>query len=433
MDDRYFVTPAPPGSPDDGSGRVRPPVKRRRSLPLTAIVAAAAAAGAAALTLVVVKETGWIEQGDTVVVLPRTGSAAEEVTDVPAAAIGGKGFDAAALYAERAPGVVTIHADFGDGVPGAEAQGSGFVVSDDGYILTNSHVITTAGIEDVGDDPEAAQQIYVEFLDGERVPAVIVGWDVFSDVGVLRVESGRVALDPLPLGTSDDVVVGEPVAAIGSPFGQTSSLSVGVVSATGRSIRSLTSDYNLIDAIQIDAPINRGNSGGPLFDADGEVVGINSQIRSASGLAEGVGFAVPIDTALRSMQQLIEDGTVSYPWVGISTTTLTPGVAESLGFRVNRGAAIQQVYADTPASAAGLVGGDDPELLNGVPYRPGGDVIVAVGGEPIESSEDLIRELARGYRPGDLVELEVQRGDSREIVVVRVGERPNAPPSQRDG
>lgn len=433
MDDRYFVTPPSPGAPDDGSGRSGPRRGRRRLASLTVLAAALAAAGAAAATLLVARETGWVDSGETVVVFSRSPGPADGDADVPAAAAGPGSFDAAALYAARAGGVVTIHADFGDGISGSEAQGSGFVVSDQGYVLTNSHVITTAGLEDVLERVEPAGQIYVEFVDGERVPAQIVGWDVFSDVGLLKVAAGTGLLDPVPLGSSASVVVGEPVAAIGSPFGQTSSLSVGVVSATGRSIRSLTSDYNLIDAIQIDAPINRGNSGGPLFDAEGEVIGINSQIRSASGLAEGVGFAVPIDTALRSMEQLIEDGSVSYPWVGISTATLTPSVAGRLGFAVERGAAIQQVYDQTPASAAGLIGGAESRVLDGVPYRLDGDVIVAVGGEAVETSEDLIRELARAYRPGDLVELEIQRGDERMSVEVRVGERPDTAPRGPDG
>ena len=149
-------------------------------------------------------------------------------------------------------------------------------------MLTNSHVITTAGEADETQTPEAAARVYVQYRDGERVAAKIIGWDLYDDVGLLKVDPANHAVSPVPLGDSAAVVVGEPVAAIGSPFGQQSSLSVGVVSATERSIDSLTSSYDLIDAIQTDAPINRGNSGGPMFNARGEVIGINAQIRSES-------------------------------------------------------------------------------------------------------------------------------------------------------
>ena len=397
---------------------------------LFVVVAALAAAGDAAAALAIAKTTDWLGSDETVVVFSRPDASGEQPASqgrVPAAS-----FDAAALYRDRSAGVVTIYADFDNEIPGAEAQGSGFVVSAQGHVLTNSHVITTAGIGSSDQEVEAAAEISVEFVDGERVGAQVVGWDIFSDVGVLKVDATEHLLSPVPLGTSSTVTVGEPVAAIGSPFGQASSLSVGVVSATGRSISSLTSGYSVIDAIQIDAPINRGNSGGPLFNGSGDVIGINAQIRSATGLAEGVGFAVPIDTALRSMAQLIEDGKVQYPWVGISTATLTPGVAARLGYEAERGAAIQRVYDDTPASEAGLREGDEAQILDGVPYRVGGDVVVAVDGEPISSSEDLIRILAARYRPGDEVPLRVQRGSEQVEITVLVGERPEDAPRARN-
>src|SRR5688572_14216701 len=188
--------------------------------------------------------------------------------------------------------------------------------------MTNSHVVTTAG-ESAG-AARSARTVYVQFADGDRVPGKIVGYDPFTDVAVLRVDGASHKLSAVPLGDSSAVVVGEPVAAIGSPFGNESSLSVGVVSATNRSISSLTSIYNVVDAIQTDAPINRGNSGGPLFDARGRVIGVNAQIRSESGNNEGVGFAIPINAAKRSLEQLVADGEVSYAYVGVKTTDLTP-------------------------------------------------------------------------------------------------------------
>src|SRR5204862_6989110 len=217
----------------------------------------------------------------------------------------------------------------------------------------NSHVITNAGESAPG---HGADRVYVEFQDRDRAPAKIVGWDVFDDVGVLKVEPSAHSLTPVPLGNSAAVAVGEPVAAIGSPFGNEDSLGVGVVSATHRSIDSLTSSYALVDAIQTDAPINHGNSGGPLFDARGRVIGINAQIRSDSGSAEGVGFAVPINSARRSMAQLIAGGRVSYAYVGIQTEDLIPSVAKRLGYVVSHGAVVLGVTSHSPGAAAGLRG-----------------------------------------------------------------------------
>src|SRR5439155_16288243 len=238
--------------------------------------------------------------------------------------LAGNGFDPARIYAQRSAGVVTIYAVFA--AAQESTQGSGFVVSGDGLILTNSHVITTAG-QDPRATPRAADALYVEFADHDRVPAKIVGWDVFDDVGVVRIDPKQHSVTPVPLGNSAAVRVGDPVAVIGSPFGNENSLAVGVVSATRRSIDSLTSpDYNLIDAIQTDAPINHGNSGGPMFDARGRVVGINAQIRSSTGGSgfEGVGFAVPIDSARRSLTQILQTGSVRYAYIGIETEDLTP-------------------------------------------------------------------------------------------------------------
>ena len=250
-----------------------------------------------ALVLLVPGTAGWLHGDRKTVVLQETAPAQAAAAPVRPAVAGV--FDPARVYARRSPGVVTLYSVFSSGNNTSASQGSGFVVSPDGLILTNSHVITTAGEGDGNVRP--AGDVFVEFQDRDRVKATIVGWDVFDDVGVLRVDPKAHELTPLPLGDSSRVVVGQPVAAIGSPFGNENSLAVGVVSATQRSIESLTSRYNLVDAIQVDAPINHGNSGGPLFDAAGRVIGINAQIRSDSGNAEGVGFAVPINAARRSM------------------------------------------------------------------------------------------------------------------------------------
>jgi S1-C subfamily serine protease len=386
--------------------------------------------------LVLGKATGWIDDGQTQAVVLTTaeqGTPAASRVDEGAEAkpLPGNDFDPAQIYRERAAGVVTIIAVFGSGTSIATsdaAQGSGFVVSKDGYILTNSHVITTAGEGAASATPEAAASVFVEFRDGDRVRARIVGWDVYDDVGLVKVDPSDHQLTSMPLGDSAHVVVGEPVAAIGSPFGNDSSLSVGVVSATERSIASLTSSYNLVDAIQTDAPINRGNSGGPMFDARGRVIGINAQIRSDSGNAEGVGFAVPINSARRSMEQLIKSGKVRYAWLGVSTQTLTPKLAEHFGYPDAQGAAVQTVVGGSPAAGAGLRGGGSEKEFTGVPFRPGGDLIVAIDGAPVLTAEDVVRVITEGLLPGQTTHLTILRGSKRMVVAVRLGERPATPP-----
>jgi S1-C subfamily serine protease len=331
----------------------------------------------------------------------------------------GNRFDPASLYTRRAPGVVTIYADLGaDG----QSQGSGFVVDGKGTILTNAHVVTNVA---TSTDVQGARALYVEFRDGDRVPAAIVGWDLFNDIGVVRVDPDDHAVQAVPLGDSAAVRVGEPVAAIGSPFGNQSSLAVGVVSATGRSIDSLTSNYAVADAIQIDAPINRGNSGGPLFDARGRVIGINAQIRSDSGTAEGVGFAIPINVARRALEQLERTGRVSYAYIGVTTQDVTPGMAKRFGIDAPRGALVANVEDDTPAARAGIRGGDQSESYNGLAITFGGDVILSIAGVPVRSSEDVSRIVTEQLHAGQTVDVVVLRdGSERRTIRVTLGERP---------
>jgi S1-C subfamily serine protease len=394
------------------------------------VVALIAAVVGGAAVLAVGKAAGWLDGRSTTVVF-RSAPAADDVA-APAAVgpaakpLSGGSFSPARIYAARSPGVVTIYAIYGDSSDtGQTAQGSGFVVSREGYILTNSHVITTAG---EGNAPaKAANQLYVEFQDHDRVAAKVVGWDIFDDVGLVKVDPSAHRLRPVPLGDSARVRVGEPVAAIGSPFGNENSLSVGVVSATKRSIGSLTSDYNLVDAIQTDAPINHGNSGGPLFDARGRVIGINAQIRSASGNAEGVGFAVSIDSAKRSMAQLIATGRVAYAYAGITTEDLTPALAHRFGYRPTHGAVIDTVRRGTPAEAAGLRGGNREERVLGARFTRGGDLIVGIDGQPVRSAEDVVRIVTERVLPGERVRFTIVRDGKRRDVSVRLTERPAHP------
>ena len=398
-----------------------------RSGPLVAVAVACALLGAVA-ALALGKATGWIGDRTTVTVfraspvLPTTEPAAVGPAAKPLA---GNGFDPRRIYARRSPGVVTIYAQYGtDPSRRQVAQGSGFVISGQGYILTNSHVITDAG---EGRSVHGADRVYVEFQDLDRTPAKIVGWDVFDDVGVLKVDPGTHQLTAVPLGNSAAVSVGEPVAAIGSPFGNENSLGVGVVSATHRSINSLTSSYALVDAIQTDAPINHGNSGGPLFDARGRVIGINAQIYSATGTARGVGFAVPINSARRSMEQLIATGSVSYAFVGVTTEDLTPSLARHFGYPVDHGAVIARVQDGSPAADAGLRGGDGRESFLGTEFVKGGDVIVAIAGKAVRSSEDVVRIVTTSLSPGERTRVTVVRHGARVQVPVRLIQRPTEP------
>ena len=402
-----------------------------RPAPL-AIVAIVAAVMGGVSVLVVGKAAGWLNTGTKKTVVVQTPPAAEAVAtprsplSPSAKPLAGNGFAPSRIYAARSPGVVTIYAIYGnDTLSAQEAQGSGFVVSPEGYILTNSHVITNAG--EGGGKVSAAGKLFVEFQDRDRVPATVVGWDIYDDVGVIKVNPANHRLDPVPLGNSAQVKVGEPVAAIGSPFGNVNSLSVGVVSATERSIDSLTSQYQLADAIQTDAPINHGNSGGPLFDARGRVIGINAQIRSDSGAAEGVGFAVPIDSARRSMTQLIAAGHVSYAYVGIETEPLIPSIAKRLGYPVSTGAVVTKVNPNTPGAAAGLHAGTEKLEVYGAPFTKGGDVIVSIAGHPVRSAEDAVRVVTEELSPGQSVPVVFLRGAKRHRVTLKLAERPVNP------
>jgi S1-C subfamily serine protease len=393
---------------------------------LLAVVAIVSAVIGAAAVLAIGRAAGWV--GDSRTETVTSAAPAAPVPTPPPATVKAPAplpadFDPARIYAERSAGVVTIHASFGSG---QRSQGSGFVVSGDGVILTSAHVITNAG-EVAPEETRAAQELAVEFSDRDRVQARVVGWDLFDDVGVVRVQPADHPLAPLPLGDSEEVAVGWPVAAIGSPFGNEGSLSVGVVSATRRSVPVLTSSYRIVDAIQTDAPINRGNSGGPLFDARGRVIGINAQIRSNTGNAEGVGFAVPINSAKRSMEQLLKTGRVAYAYVGITTDDLTPSLARRAGYPVQYGAVISSVQRPSPALDAGLRGGTETEEVLQTEVSRGGDVVVAIDGIPVRSAGDLVRIVSEELRPGQIARFQVIRGGKRVTVPVKVVERPLDP------
>jgi S1-C subfamily serine protease len=334
------------------------------------------------------------------------------------------GFDAQAIYKAEAPGVVTVLSLFDGGESG---EGAGFVLNGKGEIATNAHVIATGE----GGALKRARKVFVEFADGNRVEAKIVGHDPNADVALLRVDPDGLKLRALSLGDIGDVKVGQPVAAIGSPFGQAQSLSIGVVSALDRSVASLT-DFQISGAIQTDAAINPGNSGGPLVGADGRVIGINQQIETQSGGGEGVGFAVPVDVVKHSLDQLRDGGQAHYAYLGVASVSLYPQLVDHFKLGVDKGAWVQDVNAGSPAAQAGIRGGAGAEPFQVSSYARGGDVITKVGDTAITSSDDLGAVVSR-LKPGSTVTVVVRRGgDSRELHV-KLGERPLGRARRSDG
>jgi S1-C subfamily serine protease len=329
------------------------------------------------------------------------------------------GFDPQSIYEHESPGVVTVIATGLQGAGNDEAGlGSGFVITGDGEIATNAHVVTSGE----GRDIRKASGVFVRFADGNQVGADVKGFDPFADVALLKVDPAGLRLRPLALGSTRSLHVGSPVAAIGSPFGEEQSLSVGVVSGLDRSIQSLTG-FDTTGAIQTDAAINHGNSGGPLLDGSGRVVGINAQIQTSTGDGTGVGFAVPVDTVKRSLDQLRSDGSAHYAYLGVASVAIYPQLAERFGLPVTSGAWIQDVTDGGPAKDAGLKAGSGDQRFQERDYRVGGDVVTAVQGKPVRVESDLAN-LLLAYHPGDEVTLDVRRGDQRKRLTVRLGERP---------
>jgi S1-C subfamily serine protease len=337
----------------------------------------------------------------------------------------GGGFNPQEIYKRDGPGVVTVVSLFGSESlsdlqqEGSGGVGSGFVLNGDGEIATNAHVVTTGEVPDLRE----ARQVYVEFADGNQVEAEVRGYDPEADIALLRVDPKGLTLRPLPLGESASVEVGMPVAAIGSPFSEDRSLSIGVVSAIDRTIRGLTA-FQISGALQTDAAINPGNSGGPLVDADGKVIGINQQIRTNTGGGEGVGFAVPVDVARRSLDQLRDKGEVSYAYLGVETVEIYPQLRERFDLPVAKGAWVQKVAGDGPAAGAGVRGGEEDETLFQVrAYNVGGDVITKIDGRPVDDPDDLSLAVAL-IDPGTRVPLEVWRDGERQEIEVELDERP---------
>ncbi len=296
---------------------------------------------------------------------------------------------------------------------GGTATGSGVLMDDQGHVMTNAHVV------------DGASSVTVKFGDGDSLDAKVLGVDDSTDVAVLEVDLGEVDAQPLELGDSSSVKVGDPAVAIGNPYGLDRTVTSGIVSALQRQINA-PNGFTISDVIQTDAAINPGNSGGPLIDAQGRVIGINSQIATGSGSSGsvGIGFAVPINTAKDVASQIIDGGSVQHAYLGIEGADLTPEIADALNLPVDQGALVQRVTQDGPADDAGIEGGGDATVsVPGGRVRAGGDVITTVDGHAIAGMDDLIAAINE-KAPGDSVTLDVIRDGDQRQVQVKLGDRP---------
>jgi 2-alkenal reductase len=303
-------------------------------------------------------------------------------------------------------------------VPQLVAQGSGFLIDDDGHIVTNNHVI------------EGANFIEITFPNGLIVEATVVGADPDADLAVLKIEEMPENVQPLPLGDSRQVEVGQRAIAIGNPFGLRTTLTVGVVSARGRTVRNRRAAdggwYSIADVIQTDAAINPGNSGGPLFNSRGEVIGVNTAIRSETGTFEGVGYAVPSNTVSKVTQALIETGRYQHPYLGVSMFDLPVStiVARELDLPVDRGIFVSSVVPGGPADQAGLQASEEMITINGIQYPAESDIIIAIDDHPVATFEDIVGYLATETEVGQTVTLTIIRDGQEQQVDVTLGARP---------
>ena len=376
---------------------------------LTATVAGAIAGGIVGATF---------DNGDAAT------TAATTTVEAPAVAAPSaprRGLSAEQIYRNDAPGVVVITDTQTQVIPptffapGGKQQvgalGSGFVIDKQGDILTNDHVV------------QGATSIRVGFSGGASAKAAIVGTDPSSDLAVIRVKAGASALHPLSFGDVAGMQVGDPVYAIGNPFGLDRTMTAGIVSATGRDIES-PNGLTIPDAIQTDAPINHGNSGGPLIDRFGRVVGVNAQIQGGTVNANvGVGFAISAATAKSVAEQLIQNGHAKHAYLGVQVMTIDPSLAGVMRGLPSQGVAIARVVKDGPAAKAGLTGATRQVTVNGVSVPLGGDTIVALDGKSLTSSTQLADAVAR-HKPGDRLKLEVVRGGAKRTVEVTLGNAP---------
>ncbi len=322
------------------------------------------------------------------------------------------------IYQKLAPGVVNItsttleHDFFFNAVP-RQGAGSGSIIDPRGYILTNHHVI------------EDARKLEVTLANGKKYSAKLIGSDPDTDVAVIKIEARREDLTLIPMGSSDNLKVGQKVIAIGNPFGLGQTLTTGIISMVGRTLRA-SSGTLVEDMIQTDASINPGNSGGPLIDSGGKMIGINTAIFSPTGASVGIGFAIPVDVAKRVINELIDKGYYSYPWLGATLLTLSANLAEALKLPVREGAMVIEVAPRSPAAKAGLKEGTSRAQIGNYIVIVGGDIITKIDDQPVSDADSVIRRI-RKSRPGDRVQMEILHWEGgRSKVTVVLGEQPRS-------
>ena len=316
------------------------------------------------------------------------------------------------IFEKSEPGVVRVNIQRNQTENETGGVGSGFVFDKQGHIITNAHVV------------KDATKTIVTFLDGRSYNAEIIGVDEYTDIGVIKVNADLKLLNPLSLGDSSNLQVGEPITAIGNPFGLSGSMTSGIISQMGRLLPS-DSGYSIPDVIQTDAAINPGNSGGPLLNMRGEIVGINTAIQSTTGEFTGVGFAIPSQTVAKIVPTLISDGKYKHPWIGISGTDIDLEMAEIMELENTLGFLIITVIEDSPASDAGLIGSNKMIEVEGREYSIGGDIIISVDGIDVRKIDDILIHLQRGKAVGDEMVLEVLRDGRTTNFTIVLQERPN--------
>ncbi len=314
----------------------------------------------------------------------------------------------AGVYARVSPAVVCITAQEQFG----QCIGSGFVIDTEGHIVTNNHVA------------EEAKNPLVTLADERTVPAKLIGADPGSDLAVFKIDVPKEELTVAELGQSSSLQVGQRAIAIGNPFGLERTVTVGVISALGRTLPREDSNFQLAEIIQTDAAINPGNSGGPLLDSQGRVIGVNTAIRSPTGTNAGIGFAVPVDIVKRVVPELIAHGRYRHTWLGVRGNTITPEMVEAMNLPVETGVLIAMVEPGGPAEKAGLRGGKQQVIVAGIPMQAGGDIVIGINDRQVKRFDDLINYLASFTSVGDVVTLTVVRDGKQLKIDVTLEERP---------
>jgi putative serine protease PepD len=391
-----------PTTPDGGNTPPKPKgMKRVGAIALPAVVGAVTA-------LAVLAGTGQLGGGDTTIIretasgVTTSVSSARDAATEAESAVPSKGLSVAEVVKRKSPAVVSISNETTQG----GSLGSGFLIDAAGHIITNAHVV------------DSASKTTVTFEDGTEAEGTILGVDTSTDVAVVKIDKVPTGVSPLPLGNSGGLTVGQEVVAIGNPYGYAGTATTGIVSALERVIES-PSGFTIQNAIQTDAAINQGNSGGPLFDRDGRVIGINSQIASKNGGNVGIGFAVPIDTVRPIVASIIASGKAQHAWIGIQGRELTPGLAEKLGLVGKRGVIVASLDDRGPANDAGMKAADSADAA--VPK--GGDLIVAINGTPIADMADVSKAVA-SRKVGDQITLTVLRDGKTETLTLTLKDRP---------